>query len=306
MKNKFLIFSAVLLILAFTSCASTKYYGPRNYVGFSSEENISTSTQYTLDYNKNEVVPTFEEEFSYDNDGNIIKTKLTEYFDRDSSNPKYIIWENEYIVIGDHVVPSKAYVNGELYCSVDYDVLAVEADGEIIKDVSGAFFYKEVTSFFFGGYRQVWDISLSEYPVPFMDDEKFIREYSSFNPYYGFEYANVLNIGYDNIVIKEYYYSYEELLKGISNSLPYNSQQSRRLRELSNGHNIKFEYTWETIADKACPVSISFISRNNDKENAHMIVDMKYDASGNRTFEEWNVITEKGERITVFKHELSY
>lgn len=307
MKKFVKSFQVVIVLFMLTSCVS--YYGPRDYVGFYSEDEMKTSNQFTLDLGETEVSPTYEEEFIYDDEGILLKEKTTEYFDRTTSDPKFIVWETEYVVIGGHRVPSKAYVNGELYSSVTYDVLTTSAEGAIEKDVSGAFFYRTVKVPFQEEMTTKWSISLKKFPVPFNKDDKFVSSESIFSRYYGYEYNNVLNIGYDNIVVKEFFYSYDKVVEGVAKSLPYGSFRSRNVANLSNGNNITFNYTWASIADKACPEEIEFISQNNDKVNAHMVVKMQYDESGFRTNEEWIVIDEENEdnsEITVFKQELTY
>lgn len=308
MKKNLIIIQLLLILFGFTSCTST-YFGPRNYVGFYSEDDIVTSNQFTLDPGKDNITSTYEEEFVYDDEGNMIKSKQTEYFDRDSKSPKFIVWETEYKVLGDHVVPSKAYVNGELYSSVDYDVLEVTAEGPIVKDVTEAFFYKETKLLFQKPLNQIWRVSLLEYPVPYSIDDKFVRNVETFSPYSGYRDDSILNIGFDNIVVNKYYYSYDKLLNGISKSLPYGSSKSRKLQSLTNGYNITFEYKWDSIADKACPTEVIFVSQNNDKVNAHMIVKMAYNNSGLRTDEEWIVLdtdTPEMEEIVVFKQDITY
>ncbi|MBN2738566.1 MAG: hypothetical protein JXR70_16410 [Spirochaetales bacterium] len=306
--KKYLI-PVLLGLLLLASCSTVNYMGPRDFVSFHYDDNIKSSEQKTLDYEKETLVTSYDHEFTYDAEGHLLKIKKTEYFDRTSDNPQFAVWETEWKVIGDKVVPFQASVNGEVYCILKYDLLDVDNNGVIKSDIAAAFYYKFEQSFFKGNSREFWEVSLENYPVPFKSDSEFVKTIEIFNYYSGYKDRNVLNLGFDNIILTSYKYSYDKLYRGIAKSLPYQSVERARMENLAINEDVDFNLTWKSIADKPCVENLSFIAKDEDKIQAEMKVIMDYNSNGNRINEKWLVIDnskKEPQEITVFEQTLSY
>jgi hypothetical protein len=169
---------------------------------------------------------TFDDEYVYDTAGNVVKHKQTEYFNFDSKEPSFVVWETEFKVVNGSPLPFRQSVNGVVYVEIEYDVLASQNKGKVTQGTSNRRFVVQQQL----GFDKVffsWYPNLDHFPVGFKDDGKFVVAQRTFNNYSGWNDENVLTLGFDNVVLKHYLYSYSKMVEGFNKSFQWNLFNSR-------------------------------------------------------------------------------
>jgi hypothetical protein len=306
MSKRILGIAAVLAaaLMSF-SCMSTKYYGPTDYVSFRSVDKVKTSSQVSaLKEGTSPMVSTYDDEFTYDDKGNLIKFKQTEYIDRLAKDKKFIVWETESKVMGGNAVPYRVSANGVPFLEVEYDLLTVQGNGAVVEDITERTFLRIASSFLTGTDYEPWGIALGNYDVPFKLDGKFVKEVRRFSPYSGVYYENVLTLGYDNIVLKRFHYSREKLAEGLAKSYTGYNYQSEMAKKLTKGINVDYTYEWKAIADRICQTKMTYLSMTLKLEAAE-----DYDTAGKRIKETWMLADPREKTpvpLKVFEQTLTY
>lgn len=308
MKNiRLLAVPAVLLILL-TSCVSTRYTARSGYVGFTEDGAVTVTQQKKTSISDDSLYATYDDEFEYDEDGNVIKHIQTQYFD---DGEKYDEWIVEYQKIGETVLPKSVSVNGITYLEVEYEILESDHEGPIrpltstpnfVQNNSGNFFIT-----LFAGSQPVieWDIDLKNFEVPFRHDNRYITKDESFGIYTGLSMDKVLTLGYDNIVLKRFYYSSEKRNYGYNLSL---SPSKDEMEEIPDNHNVSFEYEWGVTGGKIIQKGMTVITNDND-DFMKFYTKRDFDSAGRRVYESWNVEdsnTYSEEPLVLFEQTLTY
>jgi len=282
---------AVLLILAgsisLASCSST-FYGPSSHVNFQTQGKFRSSEQKSnLTGSENSLNNTYDEEFVYDDKGNILKITQTEYIDRLATDKKFFVWTTQYKVVGGQVVPSFMTINGTPFVEVEWEVLQSKHEGPIVQDTIRRF-GNQINLILLGQAYLNYRVDLDVYPVSFDEDDKFVESIQRIGGGSLFN-ANYLTLGYNNIVLKRFKYDYEALAAGLSKTYAgINSAIAAKITESGNKSAILFEYEWKVIADKICQVSTLFSSRFQT-EQVIFNAKLEHNASGDRTKEVWTV-----------------
>src|SRR5512145_1214274 len=139
MRNRFLGILVVLAtVLVASSCATSQFVGPTDFVSFRADDTMKSSFQSSAlkQDAKEPLVNTYDQECVYDAKGNLVKLKLTEYIDRLGKDKKFIVWETEYKVVGGFAVPASVSANGVAFLEVEYESLVVPGAGAIRSDIS--------------------------------------------------------------------------------------------------------------------------------------------------------------------------
>ncbi len=297
--------AAVVAVLIFTvSCVSTKFYGPTDYVSFRSEDKVKSGTQASQLKDGDALTSTYDDEYTYDDKGNVLKIKQTEYIDRLSKDKKFIVWETESKVIGGSPVPYRVSVNGVVFLEVEYELLTASNTGDVKEDVFKRNFRRVTTDFLNGTDYETWTMSIENYDVPFKADDKFVKKVSRFSPYYGEYYENVLTLGYGNVVLKKFSYSREKLAEGMAKSYTGYNYSSDMAKKMAKGVNIDYNYEWKAIADRVCEMKMTYNSSTLKFEAAS-----EYNAAGKRTKETWTVLDYKDKNAkskVIFEQNLAY
>ena len=292
-------------ILATVSCVSANYIGPMDYVTFRSDDKVRTSTQTSaLKDNKSPLSSTYDDEYTYDDKGNVIKIKQTEYIERLAKDKKFIVWETESKVIGGNPVPYRVSANGVPFMEIEYQLLTAQGNGVVKEDIFQRNLMRVISSFISGTKYQTWSIALQNYEVPFKVDDKFVKEVRRFDPDEGVYYENALTLGYDNIVLTRFHYSREKLMEGIAKSYTGYNYQSEMAKKLTKGNNVDYTYEWKAIADRICQIKMTYLSMELKFEATE-----DYDASGRRIKETWMVSDPREQEQTpvqIFEQSLSY
>jgi hypothetical protein len=301
-KLFFLVLSFSLMIILF-DCKTIS--GPSGFVDYKITKGLKKSEQSKL--NNDRFDKYYEDEYTYDDKGNIIKSKETEYInDNFSKEKKYIVWETEWIVIGENVLPSKASVNGNVFCEIQWDILNTKNKGTLTQDIYSRY-YNETQQIGFDSFSKTWYADLDIYPIPFLSDGKFVKSLRTYG-YFNYYDKNVLTLGNDNIVLKKYFYSYTKKSQGVQKTF----SSSSLLNSLNENRNdVEFNYEWSVIADSVCLNKISFDANFQSDliDKSKFEIGIKYNEKGQRTEEEWVVVStenKKEKRISVFKQTLQY
>jgi hypothetical protein len=306
MPKRILGIAAVLAVALTTfSCVSTKYYGPADYVAFRSDDKVKTGMQASaLQEGTGPLTGTYDDEYVYDDKGNVIKIKQTEYIDLLAKDKKFIVWETESKIIGGNPVPYRVSANGVPFLEVEYELLPAQNAAEVTEDVFKRNFRRVTSSFMKATDYENWSISIENYDVPFKADKKFVQEARRFNPYVGEYYENVLTLGYGNIVLKRFHYSREQLAEGVAKSYTGFNYQSEMAKKLALGVNVDYTYEWKAIADRICQTKMTYSSMTLKFEAVE-----EYSSSGKRIKETWTV-TDPREKTPVpkviFEQNLTY
>jgi len=302
-----LVAAAMLL----TSC-STTYFGPRGYVAADSPTKAKSTEQRSSVTGENGVVvPTFDEEFVYDDKGNIIKEKQTEYVDPSSADKKFILWETEYKSFGGMIVPATISVNGVVFVEIEWDLLTTKHDGPVTQDLTRSFsrYYQNLL---LGNTFGSWRVDLDRYPVAFRSDNKLVKQIQRVIGGY-IDTDNYLTLGYGNIVLKRFSYSYEKLSMGVAKtyaSFAGYGYASGILEQMNKGNSVEFSYTWQQIGDKICQTSANYKSKIGEV-NIDFKAEVEYNASGDRTKETWlladeNSVGKSEKPLKIFEQVLKY
>lgn len=299
MKSYFKIKKIFFFIALFFINGCTTFYVPTSTVEYIFDKGLRKSEQWLKTKQKFDKYN--EDEFFYDDKGNIIKIISKDYYQGAGSNNKgkIIVYETTYKLINDYLVPQTFKCNDELVCQIDYEELKILHKGDIDLDIKSRLYIKEVVNLFnITIYK--WTLDLDKMWGPFMVDDRFIKKDGNGNKY--------PTLGYDNIVIKRYFYSYYSLIKGLNKTYKGDFWYSPDVEILTNPFfkNSKFNlnYEWKTIYNKPCLTLIKFNAKwfNNETE-AEVII--KYNNKGFRTMEEWNAFS-NNKKITVFRQILEY
>ena len=308
---------AILLItaaLALLSGCATTFVGPQGYVAYRQDGKIKNSKQSALGVDGKEIQSTYEDEFVYDDAGNMLKHKQTEYFG--TGKTKFVVYETNFKVVGGVTLPTTVSVNGTVYMNVDYELLSAStAKGEITQGSVTRYFTQIYRHFLSTATDNVrWNIDLAEYPVDFEADGKFVVNHSSFSPYYGFDKDHVLTLGYDNVVLKRYSYSYADFTAGFKKSFTNSFEASMYEQQTKFWKNssYSFDYDWAVNGGKICQTKVAF-SRTVGTFKVYFEDSMEYDKAGGLTSEIWSVAnapltgaTTKEKPVVVYKQEIAY
>jgi len=304
LKKNLGIAVALVSVLMTISCMSTKYYGPTGYTDFKSADKIKTSSQTSMLKEGSGLVSTYDEEYTYDDKGNIVKVKQTEYIDRLAKDKKFITWETEWKVIGGNPVPYRVSANGVPFVEIDYELLTAQGKGVVLEDITERTFLRVLTSFLSGTDVEPWSIALGNYNVPFKVDGKFVKEERRFNIYDGQYTENALTLGYDNIVLKRFHYSREKLAQGLGNCYTGYNYYSEMAKSLTKGINVDYTYEWKAIADRICQTRMTYTSLTLKLDATE-----DYDVTGKRIKESWVVADPRDKdkkQVKIFEQTLTY
>lgn len=293
------------IALAAFSCTSVRYLGPTNHVDYRAADNVKTSRQMAaVKSGENSQVSTYDEEYTYDAKGNLLKVKMTEYFDLLSKYKNFVVWETESKVLGGKVVPYRMSVNGVPFVEVDYELLTVAGNGLVGEDIPERNFTRILNSMWTGASIEEWTIAIDNYSVGFQADGRLVKEMDAFSSYQGFYQYNVLTLGYDNIVLTRFRYSYEKLAEGINKSFTGYNYQSDMLKKMYRGINVEYGYEWKVIADRICQTKMSYQSKT-----IKFNVSEEYNASGKRVKELWTIVDPREKDmipLKIFEQVLTY
>ena len=289
MKGNVFLFALAAVLLLATGCA-TDFTGPQSYVSFSTgDSQIMSAGQSSKVYQQGELQSTYDDEFEYDGEGNLLSHRQIQYFNDSMTDNKYVVWETEYKVIGGEALPYRVMVNDVVYLQVDYQLLNSGATGAVTQPIKyRSFIQHRYRNGLWGAtYPFEWGIDLRNYPVDFATDGRFVVKDWVFSLKEGYHAESVLALGQDNIVLTHYSFSDEKLLEGFKKSytgmIPMNIRQ--RSTELA-GSNYSFDYDWEVINDKICQTGVTF--RQTYKSfNIYFESETEYNDSGNPIQETW-------------------
>jgi hypothetical protein len=269
--------------LALFSCTTVKYLGPLDHVDYRNTEKIKSSRQSSaLKDGADSLVNTYDEDYFYDDKGNIIKTTMTEYIERLGKDKKYIVWDTESKVLGGKLVPYRVSVNGVAFMEIEYDLLTVAGSGEVKADISERNFVRIRSTFMAGTDFQFWGVALDNYSVGFPSDDKFVKAVRRFDSDKGTYLENILTLGFDNIVLKRFHFSRESLANGVAKSYTGYNFGSQVFKQLTKGQNVDYTYEWKVIANKICQAKTAYEARD-----IKLSVEAGFDAAGKRIGETW-------------------
>jgi hypothetical protein len=308
MKSRLLILASAIALIALASC--TSYMGPGGYVPHYTSGQVKTVTQSSVISKGQPPQSTYDDEFVYDAKGNVIKHKQTEYFTDSFDKGKFITWETEFKVVGDVVLPNKVSCNGVTYLEVDYDLLPCKATGEIHPTTTKRYFSEKNISLDLNKPSNIyWNVTMDNFPVDFKADGKFIKALDTYSYYTGFGSRDVLTLGYDNIVLTKYFYSYESLMAGMKKSYSgfaaYNFASNTRFLV---GAVYDFKNEWQVVNGKICQTKATFYQKNMSYE-VSFVADMKYNAAGDCSEETWTAAPSKdpsAKSTVIFKQTYAY
>jgi hypothetical protein len=307
MLRRVLVCAAIVaMALAAVSCISTRYIGPTGHVPYqTADSKVKSSSQTSaLKEGENPIVSTYDEEYTYDEKGNVLRVKLTEYIDRLDQEKKFIVWETESKLIGGNLVPWRVSANGVPFVEVEYDILTTPGKGVVTEDITDRNFVRVQGIPLAQPSYQTWGVTLSANSVSFAADGKFVREVRRYSVNEGTYLENVLTLGYDNIVLKHFHFSREKLSEGIAKSYTGYDYNSDMFRKLSKGVNVDYSYEWKTIADRICQARMTFESMTLKLDATE-----EYNAAGKRTKETWLVSNPQDAKtapVKIFEQNLTY
>lgn len=303
-----LLFTAVMVLGM--SCSSTTYAVRPEYVGFTDVGAVLVQQTQKTDINSEELYSTYDDEFIYDEEGNVIKHIQTSYFEK---GQKYDEWVVEYQNIGGTTLPRSVAINGVVYMEVEYEILESEHEGSIPQMTSTPRFTqqsgKSVLSFFTGAQFYHWEIDLENIEVPFRSDNRFVTTEESFGIYTGLSMDKVLSLGYDNIVLKKFYYSLAKFNQGYNLSMA--DVQSGLFSSTdadTDNHNVTFAYVWGVEGGNLTQKEMTATYNKNGKF-IKFFIEREFDSAGRRIEEEWKVNDSESyidKPVTLFKQSLAY
>lgn len=311
-KTKALIMILAILVLA-ASCTSTRYTARSGYVGFSEDGAVTVQQMKKTNLDDDALYATYDDEFEYDEDGNVIKHIQTKYFDK---GEKFDEWVVEYQKIGGNALPKSVAVNGIVYMEVEYDILESDHEGHISQLTSTPQFMQNnggniLMSVFLGSQPIIeWDLDLENFEVPFRTDGRYVTTEESFGIYTGLSLDKVLSIGYDNIVLKKFYFSADKYNYGynlsIADELPAGMIGTED--EMEDDNNVTFLYNWDVAAGKILQNSMEVISNSGD-DFMKFFTEREFDSAGRRTSETWKLndsVTYVEAPLVLFQQTLAY
>lgn len=294
--------SIMLSLFLLASCLSTNttsiYQAGSSYRGFSGANMVKSSEQsMVLNGEYDTPKSTYDDEFVYDADGNLIKHTQTEYIHDSDGSEKYIVWEISYNTIGGQVVPGEMSVNGTTFAKLEYEILAIEGSG-IIRPWAEEPSFQSVESDPLSGAiysAKSWTISPSAYYLGFKVDGKFVEGRTGYSEYYGFYDIPSISLGWNNIVLNNFFYSYEELINGIALSYDSDDPDSEKLKEMVEGSVVTIDYEWDLIAGNITLVALACDAKINEDE-FEFYIDRDFNSSGQLLEEVWKVSDPELER----------
>jgi hypothetical protein len=308
MRNRFSAFFVIVAAAAIlSSCATTQYLGPSDFVSFRADEKLRTSTQSSaLKQGENQaLVNTYDQELVYDGKGNVIKVKLTEYIDVLAKDKKFIVWETDYKVIGGNLVPGSMSANGVPFLEAEYELLTGAGKGEVVADIMErpvSLIYKDDPL-----ARPIYidlNVALSNYTVSFAPDGHFVREIRGYKSNGDYFSQRTLTLGWDNIVLKRFHYSQEKLSEGIGKSYTGYNRNSEMFKKMSKDSNIDYSYEWTVIGGVICQTKMQYEAKRLKLE-----AKIEFNAEGKRTKETWFLSDPSNKKSVpqqVFAQELAY
>ncbi|MDC7227251.1 MAG: hypothetical protein PQJ61_10870 [Spirochaetales bacterium] len=304
-KTIFIIIVAAVALIT-TGCSSIDYMARPSYVGFYSEGAKSVKQTKKTDYKSDELVQTFDDEFVYDEDGNIIKHTQTQYHQGTLGFDEFVM---TYQKIGGVVLPESAAVNGVVYMEVEYDLLPVDHEGRIPEYTSVPVYYRKLFNIMMlQPMQDRWTMDIENFDMPFRVDGKYIVSEESFDYYYGFDSDSVLTTGYDNILLQRFYFSNAKLDEGLG--IP-SSSISTGLFGINRmiSEETTFNFKWDVKADKLIHDGVEVIEVFRSGLVMNFNVEREFDSQARLTSEEWTVYDSKhGEEKmkTLYRQELAY
>ncbi|HAK45782.1 MAG TPA: hypothetical protein DCO79_07685 [Spirochaeta sp.] len=301
-----LVSAATLLAVG---CTSIDYSASPDYVGFYTDGAKSVKQTKKTDYKSDELYQTFDDEFVYDQDGNVIKHIQTQY----TKDMNGRIDFNEYVItyqrIGDVVLPESAALNGVVYLEVEYDLLPVDNEGDIPEYTSVPVFYRKLFNLLlFQPMYETWTMDLGNFDVPFSIDGKFVESDNSFDYYTGFDNDSVLTTGYGNILLQRFYYSREKYREGAD---LYDDSALAGFFGMKSmiSEETTFIFNWEVKADKLIEMGVEVVERFQNDLVMNFEIEREFDTAARLVNEIWTVFdSRKGEEDikTLYTQELSY
>lgn len=302
------------LLLFTLGCTTIEYATNSDYVGFSYKGVSSAQQSKKTDMISDDLYSTYDDEFVYDEDGNLIKHIQTNYFDNGEKFDEYIV---TYQKIGEYILPESVAVNGVVYMDVEYDLLPTDHEGRIRGYTSDpTFFRRERNVLLFKDDMVKWQIDIANFDVPFRSDGKFVSTEESFAFFTGLSTDKVLTIGYDNIVLKRFYYSPAKFRSGYDISLGMGSSEPREVNDDAS-RNTVFTYEWDVIGGEIVQTGMMVKETLANlggllAEKSDFItfsIEREFDDSGRRISELWKILDSAknpDETITIYSQELNY
>jgi hypothetical protein len=298
-------------------CTTTnQVYGPSAYVGFRSNDRASSVTQSTLlGPRDKQLSTTYEDEYTYDKDGRVLKHKQIVYTSKEKTGPDamFHVYETLFKPVGSYVLPATVSVNGVVYMEVEYELLAVAAKGEVTVDIAARSYRRNVyNSYYNQSVPEEYELNLQNNPVDWNADDKFIKA-TSFIANGNLRTHNSLTMGFDNVVLKKYHFSTAKLLEGRLKSINSSSKNAISFNPLERYPSLNrmftYEYEWEVQGGKICQKLFRF-NETVDKSLFEFIARVDYSGAGLRTKETWSVregyIKNDPKEREIFTQELTY
>lgn len=307
-KRLVLIGLSVLALLA-VGCSSIDYSTSPSYVGFYTDGAKSVKQTKKTAYNSDEMAMTFDDEFVYDEDGNVIKHIQTQYAEDEYGDIEFDEFTITYQKIGGVVLPESAAINGVIFLEADYDLMPVDHEGQIPEYTSVPVFYRKIFNMLLlQEVTERWTMDLENFDVPFRVDEKFVESEDSFDYYSGFDSDNVLTTGYDNILLQRFYYSREKYREGAN--IEDNSMLTGMMGVNSMiSDETTFMFDWDVKADKLIQSGVEVVEKFRSDLVMNFEINREFDSSARLVSEVWTVFdSENGEEEEkiLYTQELSY
>jgi len=299
--TKFLTMASLIAMIA--GCTTT-YSTGEQFVGYYTEGVKTSQQSMKVLRNDNTLYKTYDDEFIYDEDGMVMEHIQTFY---KSDSDEFDQYKFSYQKIGDKRLPESAALNGVVYMEVEYEILASEHTGKIVEYTSSPVF-ERVTPKFDASFKftksDIWTIDDNNYNVPFKYDGKFVTTEEKYSYYTGLTKDRVLSLGFDNIILKKFYFSSTKLKEGSDLS----SKEMKEESEPKEDTNfITYTYDWEVIGSEIIQNGFTY-HNNNKRKTLDFFAKRKFDEAGRRIFEEWSVTdsSNKKEPVVLFTQTLTY
>lgn len=305
-KKTILIMAVAVIALIASGCTSITYSAGPSYVGFYSDGAKTVKQTKKTSYDNDEMMRTYDDEFIYDEEGNVIKQIQTQYFDEANKFDEYVI---TYQKIGGVVLPESAAINGVVYMEIEYDLLPVEHEGKIPMYTSIPVFYRQINNYLlFEQDFDKWTMDLGNFDVPFAIDGKYVEAEESYDFYSGFDNDSVLTTGYNNILLQKFHYSRAKFEEGYYKTTDPMFAYLSGL-EMTENKSTTFNFGWDVKADKLIQTGVEVVETLNDDLTMNFIIKREFDDSARLISEVWTVADTKNgmdEIKTLYKQELSY
>jgi len=295
----------VSLVLFATGCTTVSYSAGRSYVGFATDGVKSVQQTKKTSFSDDALYSTYDDEFVYDEDGNVIKHIQTQYFDNGAKYDEYVV---VYQKIGGNILPESVAINGVVYMEVEYDILSADHEGKIKEASSTPEIAQNFRNYILFVNQNInWNIDIENFDVPFRSDGKFVSTEESLSFYTGLSMDKVLTLGYDNIVIKRFYHSPSKYRAGYNLSVDSLSSEMEEIID-DESRNTTFTFEWDVVAGEIVQKGMT-LKENMRGDYLEFFIERDYDNSGRRISEIWNVIdseSKSGEPVMLFEQKLNY